>query len=141
MFECNNVLNLEKSKTSNCNRLEKTNGNVFTYVQMELCPVGSRYQKKNVKTLRNLLNLLHILSCALPMLFMRNLLNLSTPCLRHRRLRPLPCVSPLAFSSASLCLFFLPSPAFPASPIFVSWLLCRCLLYLSLVSHLPATCP
>ena len=31
MFECNNVLNLEKSKTSNCNRLEKL---MVTYLHM-----------------------------------------------------------------------------------------------------------
>ena len=141
MFECNNVLKLEKSKTSDCNRLEKL---MVTYLHMykwNYVLSDPAIKKKNVKTLRNLLNLLHILSCALPILFMRNLLNLSTPCLRHRYRRPLPCVSPLAFSSASLCLFPHPLPAFPASLIFVSWLFCWCLLYLSSASHLPAICP
>ena len=83
MFECNNVLNNEESKASNCNRLEKL---MVTYLHMYKWNyvLSDPAIKKNVKTLRNLLNLLHILSCALPMLFMRNLLNLSTLCLHHR---------------------------------------------------------
>ena len=132
---------MEKSKTSKCKRLEKL---IVTYLHMykwncyasRSIPLS---EKKNVKTLRNLLNLLHILSCALPICFSRNLLNLSNRCLRHRR-RRLRGVSPLAFSFASLCPFLLPSPASPASPTSASWLLCWCSLYLSLVSHLPATC-
>ena len=79
---------LEKSKTSNCKRLEKL---IVTYLHMykwncyasRSIPLS---EKKNVKTLRNLLNLLHILSCALPICFSRNLLNLSNRCLRHRLL-------------------------------------------------------
>ena len=129
MFECNNVLNLEKSKTSNCNRLEKL---MVTYLHMykwNYVLSDPAIKKKNVKTLRNLLNLLHILSCALPMLFMRNLLNLSTPCLRHRYRRPLLLVLTVSpsfsgwFSSRLLrwisvwFLFLLcPSSSFPWSP-------------------------
>ena len=71
MFECNNILNnWKESKTSNYEQLEKLIG---TYLHMynvtRLNLSRSRYQKKNVKTLRNLLNFLSILSCALPILF------------------------------------------------------------------------
>ena len=92
---------MEKSKTSKCKRLEKL---IATYLHMYKWDYyASRSillsEKKNVKTLRNLLNLLHILSCALPICFSRNLLNLSNHCL-------------LSSSSSSpfcyhLCLFLL----------------------------------
>ena len=79
-------------------------------MELLFVPLNPAIRKKKVKTLRNLLNLLHILSCALPICFSRNLLNLSNRCLRRRR-RLLQCVSPLPFSSVSFCPFFLPSPA------------------------------
>ena len=98
MFECNNVLNIEKkSKTSNCNRLEKL---MVTYLHMykwNYVLLDPAIQK-NVKTLRNLLNLLHILSCALPILCMSNLLNLSNPSLSRRCRRLLLLFLPVSAS-------------------------------------------
>ena len=68
MFECNNVLrNWKNLRLATANDLTKLIANVFTYVQVRL--LLSRQNpaiKKKCKTLRNLLNLLAILSCALP---------------------------------------------------------------------------
>ena len=137
MFECNNVLNLEKSKTSTATDLKKL---MVTYLHMYKWNyvLSDPLSKKKCENSEDLLYLpTHTFLCPTYVVY-EDLLNLSTPCLRHRRLRPLPCVSPLAFSSASLCLFFLPSPAFPASPIFVSWLLCgACCIFLWFPTFLP----
>ena len=87
MFECNNVLSTGKNlKLTTATDLRELIERIYICTSGTVnCPIRSRYQKKIVKTLRNLLNLLHILSCALPICFSRNLLNLSN-CLHRRRL-------------------------------------------------------